>query len=77
MIHLYGTTVAYNGTAHNGFGCGAVSFVTVHGPDPRSLRSFGPTGRASHGCRPFPSALAARHAAECAITALAAGRCGL
>jgi hypothetical protein len=37
----------------------------------------GPTGRASHGCGPFPSALAARHAAECAITALAAGRCSL
>ncbi|MEV3907779.1 hypothetical protein [Streptomyces canus] len=37
----------------------------------------GPAGRASHGCGPFPSALAARHAAECAITALAAGRCSL
>ncbi|MBA2805974.1 hypothetical protein E0500_000420 [Streptomyces sp. KM273126] len=37
----------------------------------------GPADRASHGCGPFPSALAARHAAECAITALAAGRCGL
>ncbi|MFF8596707.1 hypothetical protein ACF061_35885 [Streptomyces sp. NPDC015220] len=37
----------------------------------------GPTGRAAHGHGPFPSALAARHAAECAITALAAGRCGL
>lgn len=37
----------------------------------------GPTGRASHGCGTFPSALAARHAAECAITALAAGRCSL
>ncbi|WP_433511110.1 hypothetical protein ACQP2T_45780 [Nonomuraea sp. CA-143628] len=36
-----------------------------------------PAGRASHGRGPFPSALAARHAAECAITALAAGRCGL
>ncbi|WP_369221135.1 hypothetical protein AB5J52_03925 [Streptomyces sp. R39] len=35
----------------------------------------GPAGRTSHGCGPFPSALAARHAAECAITALAAGRC--
>ncbi|GGW79489.1 hypothetical protein [Streptomyces griseoloalbus] len=37
----------------------------------------GPTGRASHGCGPFPSALAARHGAECAITALAAGKCRL
>ncbi|MFF9493050.1 hypothetical protein [Streptomyces flaveolus] len=37
----------------------------------------GPTGRASHGCGPIPSALAAQHAAECAITALAAGRCSL
>ncbi len=37
----------------------------------------GSTGRVSHGCGPFPSALAARHAAECAITALAAGRCSL
>ncbi|MFI6743879.1 hypothetical protein ACIBI9_64385 [Nonomuraea sp. NPDC050451] len=37
----------------------------------------GPADRASHGCGPFPSALAAWHAAECAITALAAGRCGL
>ncbi|WP_162097963.1 MULTISPECIES: hypothetical protein [Streptomyces] len=37
----------------------------------------GPADRASHSCAPFPSALAARHAAECAITALAAGRCGL
>lgn len=37
----------------------------------------GPTGRASRGCGFFPSALAARHAAECAITALAAGRCSL
>ncbi|MFI6494628.1 hypothetical protein [Streptomyces sp. NPDC050564] len=36
-----------------------------------------PTGRTAHGCGPFPSALAARHAAECAITALAAGRCSL
>ncbi|MEU0649691.1 hypothetical protein [Streptomyces umbrinus] len=37
----------------------------------------GPPAPASHGCGPFPSALAARHAAECAITALAAGRCDL
>lgn len=37
----------------------------------------GPTGRTSHDCGPIPSALAARHAAECAITALAAGRCSL
>ncbi|GHH63314.1 hypothetical protein GCM10018775_80880 [Streptomyces umbrinus] len=37
----------------------------------------GPPDPASHGCGPFPSALAARHAAECAITALAAGRCDL
>lgn len=36
----------------------------------------GPAGRDCHGRSPFPSALAARHAAECAITALAAGRCG-
>jgi hypothetical protein len=36
----------------------------------------GSADRASHGCGPFPSALAARHAAECAITALAARRCG-
>lgn len=34
----------------------------------------GPTGRASHGYGPIPSALAAQHAAECAITALAAGK---
>jgi hypothetical protein len=37
----------------------------------------GPADRASHSCAPFPSALAAQHAAECAITALTAGRCGL
>ncbi|MEU3334619.1 hypothetical protein [Streptomyces sp. NPDC006668] len=37
----------------------------------------GPADRASHSCALFPSALAARHAAECAITALTAGRCGL
>jgi hypothetical protein len=37
----------------------------------------GRADRASHGCGPFPSALAARHAAECAITALTTGRCGL
>ena len=37
----------------------------------------GPADRASHSCAPFPSALAARHAAECAITALTAGRCDL
>lgn len=37
----------------------------------------GPVDRASHSCAPSPSALAARHAAECAITALTAGRCGL
>ncbi|WP_345945380.1 hypothetical protein SALCHL_006533 [Streptomyces albus subsp. chlorinus] len=37
----------------------------------------GPAGRASQSCAPFPSAFAARHAAECAITALTAGRCGL
>jgi hypothetical protein len=37
----------------------------------------GSADRASHGCGPFPSTLAARHAAECAITALAAGRCCL
>ncbi|WP_223865288.1 hypothetical protein [Streptomyces sp. 5-10] len=37
----------------------------------------GPADRACHGRGPFPSALAARHAAECAITALAAGRCSL
>ncbi|MGW7689849.1 hypothetical protein ACWGMA_13400 [Streptomyces asiaticus] len=37
----------------------------------------GAAGRASHGRGPFSSALAARHAAECAITALAAGRCSL
>ncbi|MER6010424.1 hypothetical protein [Streptomyces bluensis] len=55
-----------------------------HHPSPPAARTAwqwritnGPTGRASHGCRPFPSALAARHAAECAITALAAGRCSL
>ncbi|MEU0940706.1 hypothetical protein [Embleya sp. NPDC005971] len=34
-----------------------------------------PDGCPSHGCGPYPSAPAARHAAECAITALAAGRC--
>ncbi|WP_162002120.1 hypothetical protein [Streptomyces violaceusniger] len=55
-----------------------------HHPSPRAARTAwqwritnGPTGRASHGCGPIPSALAARHAAECAITALAAGRCSL
>ncbi|MGV4891930.1 hypothetical protein DKG34_21335 [Streptomyces sp. NWU49] len=37
----------------------------------------GPADRACHSRGPFPSALAARHAAECAITALAAGRCSL
>ncbi|WP_413098676.1 hypothetical protein [Streptomyces sp. Inha503] len=37
----------------------------------------GAADRASHGRGPFPAALAARHAAECAITALAAGRCSL
>lgn len=37
----------------------------------------GPTGRTSHDCGPIPSALAARHAVECAITALATGRCSL
>ncbi|WP_431918759.1 hypothetical protein [Nonomuraea jabiensis] len=37
----------------------------------------GPADCASRSCAPFPSALAARHAAECAITALTAGRCGL
>ncbi|MFJ8941121.1 hypothetical protein ACIRL0_36310 [Streptomyces sp. NPDC102365] len=37
----------------------------------------GPHDPASHGCGTFPSAPAARHAAECAITALAAGRCDL
>ncbi|MFD7282407.1 hypothetical protein ACFV80_36640 [Streptomyces sp. NPDC059862] len=37
----------------------------------------GPADRACHGRGPFPSALAARHAAECAITALTAGRCSL
>lgn len=37
----------------------------------------GPAARASHTSAPCPSALAARHAAECAITALTAGRCGL
>ncbi|MFD6725820.1 hypothetical protein, partial [Streptomyces sp. NPDC060131] len=37
----------------------------------------GPTGRTSRDCGPIPSVLAARHAAECAITALAAGRCSL
>ncbi|WP_416983709.1 hypothetical protein [Streptomyces sp. T028] len=36
-----------------------------------------PAGRASQSYAPFPSALAARHTAECAITALTAGRCGL
>nr|BFD87017.1 hypothetical protein StreXyl84_64180 [Streptomyces sp. Xyl84] len=55
-----------------------------HRPSPPDARTAwqwritnGPTGRASHGCGPIPSALAARHAAECAITALAAGRCSL
>ncbi|MBW8796239.1 MAG: hypothetical protein JF597_22335 [Streptomyces sp.] len=55
-----------------------------HHPSPPATRTAwqwritdGPAGRASHGCGPFPSALAARHAAECAITALAAGRCSL
>ncbi|WP_316778100.1 hypothetical protein [Streptomyces sasae] len=55
-----------------------------HHPSPVTARTGwqwqitnGPTGRASHGCGPIPSALAARHAAECAITALAAGRCSL
>jgi hypothetical protein len=37
----------------------------------------GPADRASHSSAPFPSALAARHAAECTITALTAGRCSL
>ena len=37
----------------------------------------GPADRTFHCRGPFPSVLAARHAAECAITALAAGRCGL
>lgn len=37
----------------------------------------GPGEPAPRGCGPYPSALAARHAAECAITALAAGRCRL
>ncbi|MDP9610288.1 MULTISPECIES: hypothetical protein [Streptomyces] len=37
----------------------------------------GPADRAVHECGSFPAALAARHAAECAITALAAGRCHL
>lgn len=37
----------------------------------------GPADHASHSSVPFPSALAARQAAECAITALAAGRCSL
>ncbi|WP_259297261.1 hypothetical protein [Streptomyces griseoaurantiacus] len=31
----------------------------------------------THGCGTFPTPFAARHAAECAITAMAAGRCEL
>ncbi|MFE4491841.1 hypothetical protein ACFRKD_05190 [Streptomyces niveus] len=37
----------------------------------------GPGEPIPHGRGPYPSALAARHAAECAVTALAAGRCRL
>ncbi|MFK0121609.1 hypothetical protein [Streptomyces sp. NPDC090994] len=55
-----------------------------HHPAPPATRTTwqwritgGPASRASHSHGPFPSALAARHAAECAITALAAGRCSL
>ncbi|MGP3965216.1 hypothetical protein ACTWPT_55640 [Nonomuraea sp. 3N208] len=50
-----------------------------HPPRPAWLWRItgGPAGRGSRSCAPFPSAFAAQHAAECAITALTAGRCGL
>ena len=61
----------------------AAQSVWPHPSPPAEHRTWqwrftsGPTDRACHGRGPFPSALAARHAAECAITALAAGRCSL
>lgn len=51
---------------------------TLQPPSPWGWRlEPGPGEPAPRGCGPYPSALAARHAAECAITALAAGRCRL
>ncbi|MFF7981541.1 hypothetical protein ACFZDK_20825 [Streptomyces sp. NPDC007901] len=61
----------------------AAQSVWYHPPPPAAHTAWqwritsGPVSRTSHGRGPFPSALAARHAAECAITALAAGRCSL
>ncbi|WP_167392578.1 hypothetical protein [Streptomyces pactum] len=76
--------VAHDVVVHNAENPPSSAQPVWHHPSPPAAHTAwqwritnGPTGRAYHGCGPFHSALAARHAAECAITALAAGRCSL
>jgi hypothetical protein len=76
--------VVHDVLVHNAENAPSSAQPVWHHPSPPAAHTAwrwritnGPTGRASHGGGFFPSALAARHAAECAITALAAGRCSL